>query len=415
MIKKIKFTGAKQGVLAVVIAVCVLVYTVYHVTGLFGEDITTIATGVSTETQLIDAKGYVFRDEAVLYSSNTGVADYFKADGSKVSVGESLASVRAGGGNNEKKLLSYYDEKIEILEQSVHSGVTLAQLPQVSSEISDTYYSLCTMLASGNTSELRAASDKLMLEMNKYSILTDGEDCVVDDTLAAMTEKRDALLNNGTSAVTEKAADSGYFYSYVDGFEGQFTIEAAQTLTPDSFDRLTMRTKPDERATTYAYGKLSASSEWQFAVRMAGVTSGYFEVGETYSLRFIENGNAVIPMTLTQSINDAAHGGRILVFSADRLPDGFVFDRCQSVSIQLSSVSGIYVPRSAVYRLKEGLCVYVLKGSVVKLRQIEIVYEGSDYVLCAVQPEHKGSIEYLGTNELLILNGKNLFDGRILD
>ena len=97
MIKRIKLGAFKPRVGALIIAVCVLVYTVYHVVSLFGEDITTIATGISTETRVVDGKGYVFRDETPLISEYYGVADYLKADGSKVSVGEELAEVRSGG------------------------------------------------------------------------------------------------------------------------------------------------------------------------------------------------------------------------------------------------------------------------------------------------------------------------------
>jgi len=129
----------------------------------------------------------------------------------------------------------------------------------------------------------------------------------------------------------------------------------------------------------------------------------------------VENGNTVIPMTLSKAINDSIEGGKILVFSTDRLPNGFVFGRCQSVSVTVSSVSGIYVPKSAVYRSGGSYCVYVLRGSVVCYRRIEVIYEGSDYFLCEPQPIDQQHNDYLEANELLIIKGSNLFDGRILD
>ncbi len=414
MIKRIKLGGVKQRVIALIIGIAVFVYSVYHVVSLFGEDMTTVATGVSTETQVVDAKGYVFRNERVLYSENTGVADYLKPDGAKVSLGEPLAKVGQSGDKTQKSMLKFYDSKIAILEQSVNSGDELADLPDISADISDSYYSLAQMLATGNTAELGATSEKLLLSMNRYDLLTN-KDTTVADTLSAMSAARDNILKSGGSQVTEVSEDSGYFYSYTDGYESYFTLSAADSITPDSFEELTRYTKPDTRAQSSAYGKLSESSEWRFVIRMTGATSGYFKKDGTYKLQFHENGNSIIPMRLTASIADSRNSGRILVFSADRLPEGFVFDRCQSVSIQMTSVSGIYVPRTAIHHEKEGLCVYVLKGSVVKMRRIEIVHEGTDYVLCATEPEGKGSIEYLGTNELLIVGGSNLFDGRILD
>lgn len=142
---------------------------------------------------------------------------------------------------------------------------------------------------------------------------------------------------------------------------------------------------------------------------------GYFKLGETYRLQFVENGDAVIPMTLTYETEDSVYGGKIFVFFANRLPSGFVFSRSQSVSIEVSTASGIYVPKSAVHRMGGSYCVYVLRGSVVRLRRIDIVYEGTDYYLAATGIVGEGGAEYLDTNELLITRGSNLFDGRILD
>ena len=59
--------------------------------------------------------------------------------------------------------------------------------------------------------------------------------------------------------------------------------------------------------------------------------------------------------------------------------------------------------------------VYVLDGSVVRIRYISVVYEGSDYYLCDEVSPEDSDVTYLGLNELIIIKGGNLFDGRILD
>ena len=105
----------------------------------------------------------------------------------------------------------------------------------------------------------------------------------------------------------------------------------------------------------------------------------------------------------------------ILLNPTHRLPEGFVFNRSQSVSIEVSSISGIYVPKSAVHRGGGTYYVYILKGSVVFYRRIDVIYEGSDYYLSATEHTDTEGAEYLGINELLVIRGSNLFDGRILD
>ncbi len=415
MIKKLKKNVTVQRVGALIIGVAVLAYSVYHVASLFGEDISTIATGVSNETKVVDGKGYIFRDETPLFSSNNGVADYLKDDGSKVSLGEELAYVYDKGDKSEKQAMEYFDDRIEILSQSVHSGYTLAELPEINANISDSYYSLVKMMASGDTGGISEAADKLLLNMNCYDLLT-AQDSPVDNTLDSMTQKRDGVLNAGGDSVVECAFASGYFYTDVDGFESLFTVAAADGLTADAYYELvSSRDSVDKNALENAYGKLAKNNEWRFVVRLPATTAPYFSVGNEYKMEFVENGYKVIPMTLRSAVEDDVYGGRILVFSANRLPAGFVFDRCQSVSMEVSSQSGIYVPKAAVHRLGGEPCVYVLKGSVMRVRRIEIVYEAKDYYLTSTDLVSDTSVPYLDTNELLIVGGNNLFDGRILD
>ncbi len=417
MVKKFKLGGVKQRIFALIIAIAVLIYTVYHISSLFGEDISTIATGISRENVVLDGKGYIFRDEKILRSENNGVCDYLCSDGSKVSIGEPLANVHANGSDMAKKMMSYYDDKIAILEQSVGAQHTLADLPEISGAVWSDYYALCKMLSVGESGELEKTADELLLSLNKHSLLTD-ENSPVDDTLSRMKTEREGLLVGGGASVAEHADESGYFYSYADGLESFFTLGAADSITAESFYELT-RTDSQKNivpeSLDNAYGRLSKNSEWRFVMRMGAVSSAYFEDGKGYTLSFTENGNVSIPMTLLSSVNDTVGSGKILVFSANRLPEGFVFDRIQSVSIEVSSSAGIYVPRSALHRMGGEYCVYVLKGSVVKIRRIDVVYEGRDYLLSATDKKSDTGVPYLDTNELLIINGENLFDGRILD
>ena len=415
MIKRLKGNGVIQRIAAVVLCIAVFVYTVYHISSVFGEDIATISTGVSREARTVDGMGYIFRNETVLYSQNGGVADYIKKDGDKVSVGDSLATVYSSGSPSSKAIIRLLDDKIAILEKSVGSGYALADLPAVNDGISEAYYALAQAIATKDTGSISEQKDKLLMSMNCHSLLTD-ESSPVDDTLRTMREQREALISNSGSCVEEKSADSGFFYTYVDGYEQYFTADAAQSLTLAEYQRLTSDgVSPDSAAASLAYGKLAENSRWYLAMKLSQISAELFEKGKEYRLLFVENANTVIPMTLVSFINDTENGGALAVFYTDRLPEGFVFSRSQSVSIEVSSISGIYVPKSAVHRGGGTYYVYILKGSVVFYRRIDVIYEGSDYYLSATEHTDTEGAEYLETNELLVIKGGNLFDGRILD
>ena len=62
-LKRFKIKNAwKYRLIVAVLAVSVLLYTVYHIASLFGEEISTFAAGVTTETEAISGMGYLFRD-----------------------------------------------------------------------------------------------------------------------------------------------------------------------------------------------------------------------------------------------------------------------------------------------------------------------------------------------------------------
>lgn len=414
MIKKLK-GGIKQRIVAVILGMAVVVYAAYHVASLFGEDVATITTGVSTESVVLDGKGYVFRDETVLYSNYTGVAEYLKEDGTKVHVGEELARISADGGAEYKNTVKDLNERINILEESVSGSYSLADLPYINDQIDDSYYALAKMLAEGDTGGISEQTDKLLLNMNRRSLVTDGDSSPVEETLTELKERRDGIFKIGGGKVVESAPEGGYFYSYVDGYENYFTFGATENMTAEQYYNIADgKTSVDIRARNTAYGKLASSSKWRFVMRVSGKQAVYFKTDGEYSFQFVENGNVKIPMTLMSSVDDTVYGGNILVFETNRLPDGFIFDRCQSISVTVDSHSGIYIPKDAVHRSGTNYYVYILKGSVVKRRNISVVFEGKDYYLSDADAKSSDGFELIGTNELLIIEGKDLFDGRIL-
>ena len=61
------------------------------------------------------------------------------------------------------------------------------------------------------------------------------------------------------------------------------------------------------------------------------------------------------------------------------------------------------------------MCTF-LKGSVVQFRAIEVAYIGRDYYLVEADfDDDESEFAYLTQNELIITNGQNMFDGRIMD
>ena len=406
--QKIAFTAA--GVLLVF-------YILYHIVGLFGEDMSTIITGVSRENTYLDSDGYIFRNERLLYSNYGGAANYEVGDGEKVSEATLLATVYDGGGDAETlETLRLIDSRIEMLERSVSSGYGVADLPEIKSEMDEAYYALIDRLANRECDDLLKQIDKLKTSMNSFSHISSKDDSAVAAALEELRDAKRSILLNSGAYISEYSSEGGYFYSYSDGLESMFTLSAADTIDGDGFDLLVESSSTGgETEGARSYGKLAENSVWKLGMEIPEEKKIYFDEKGSYEVTFTSNGGVTVPMTLDKMVADSEDGTYILIFSTDRLPEGFVFNRCQNVKICVNSISGIYVPKSAVHRSDGRLCVYVLKGSVVREREIEVLYEERDYYLVDQNGGDDEEAVYLGINELLILNGKNLFDGRILD
>lgn len=396
------------------IFVLIFSYALYHLVGLFGEDIATFAAGVTTEKTVLSENGYIFRDEKVLTSSFGGVVDYRTENGVKVSKGQALATVYEGGDAETRETVARLDRQIALLEKSFDETLSALEMGQLKQSVGYTYDSLVKIIATGDTGDLSKRADEFLIGLNQMDGLAKGEQAQGYATLNALRAERQQILDESGLSQTHSATATGYFYTQVDGYEDEFTMAAAEKLTVASFYDLLDRKSARLPEQELAFGKICDSSEWLLVLPIKNSEKRYFEAGETYSAEFFQNNHTVLPMTLDRIIG-SAEDGALLVFRTDRLPNNFSFDRCQSVRLEIDSVSGIYVPRDVVERIGGGYRgVYVLRGNVVYFRRIEIVYEGSDYYLVKDGVEDTEN-PYLQVNDLIILNGKNMFDGRVLD
>jgi putative membrane fusion protein len=395
----------------------VFVYTAYHLVNLFlSEDIETIISGVTTESDSVSGTGYVFREEILFTSGTAGAVDYFVADGEKIGVGQQIANVYgvslSSNGILAKRMLFLTDKQISLLEKSVISGAEVTDLASLRKDAGDTYYKILNLISERDTSELAVQTENMMVTMNKMNVLTDGTSSVTKSLDALRAQRESYLVGEHMPQTSHK---SGYFYYTPDGFESRFKPSALEDMTANEFYSLVHYYENTEpKIDSAVYGKLAETTVWYFAMPLSQKRAAALVDGNDYRLTFKENNNTTLTMTLEKRIEANSREESILIFKCNRLPDNFILDRCQNAEIEISSMDGIYVPLSAMKRVNGVRGVYVLRGSVVHFRKVDIIYNGADYCLVAESGEAEGNYEYLGTNELIITNGKNLFDGRIL-
>ena len=215
--------GFMQKIAVGVVCIVVFAYTVYHVASIFREDISTYAAGITTESTTLSYNGYMFRDEQLLTSSNSGVVDYSVVDGTKVSEGQLLA-VAYEEGRSEQGRVTELDRQIRLLNESLDLTGDNSDIVAVKDKNNDTYDALVKLLGASDTGGFSYQAEKLLVGMNRASEISGGSNAGV--TLDRLYAEQSEIFSQSGDGEECKSPKNGYFFSGADGCEKYFTIDA---------------------------------------------------------------------------------------------------------------------------------------------------------------------------------------------
>ncbi len=409
-------------VLSTVLSIGLAVFLLYHLLGSFTTDVVTAPIVYTTQEQASDYDAYIFRGEYLLYtgSSTDGTISHLRNDGEKVAVGEQVCQVYPGSVAEENtQLLQEINKKLNRLyNSSQNEGVTFTDTTMIDNTINTTYYTLLSRMADGNAGYAIAKSDDLIAALNQRQVITHHVENF-DAEIAALEQQRDQLISHtGEAAEIITANKSGYYYADIDGFEGIFDSTRLDNMTLDEYDRL-ISSVADASLQKNAQGgtncgKLVTDYNWYITCRITTEESRAFTENYTYTVIFPYNSDTRIDMVLDRMILQADDDRVVLVLRTNIIPENFSFLRRQSVQIVTSTYQGYKIPISAV-RMRDGVQgVYILEGYVVKFRRIDALREIDGYFICRENDGSAENADMVALYDRIIINGKNLYEGRII-
>lgn len=398
---------------AALLVVGLIVYTVYHVVASSSAHLMTTPTRPITDLRMMRGEGYWFRNESVLTVEGTGVVDALVESGSKASKNVALATVWSGEATSEvettQRELDRLNRLIAILEASaVSPGTPLTYADAYRQQAGAIYLAMQNAMQAGKWSDVSALSDELLVLLNRHGALVGGASAH-QSALAELKAQKSALLGKQSAKVYNEVS-SGYYYdrTCVDGYETYFDIEDLDTLTLSHLDRL-KSTSPLSYEGRTVVGKMVYSYTRYLAVEMQGEGSVFLE-GELYELRFPQNDGRTLNMTCRR-VTPSENGRFVAVFETGDNPSWLSQARISSVEVVAGSTTGYYVPDSAL-RVVDGVeGVYIFEDSTVRFRRVEVLYRGDGY--CVVAEQGDLGEEYLALYDILITDGKKLYDGKV--
>ena len=396
----------------VVLSLFVIVFFMGQVFFSRGEPLRTETAYVYDMTEDIPFEGVYLRDETVVHNSGSGVLSYEHEDSSKVGQ-SSVVAYRYRNENDIdlRRRIEALDRQIAVLvEAEKLVGTDNSQLETITSQINLVHSSLVDCIISG---DYKSAADyeNQMLEALCKREIAKGESEGYSEKMSQLRAERDQLSSQITGDVQSIYANgTGYFVSSVDGYEDKLTFNDSDTITASEIKNIIEN--PDISASGTAVGKLIADYRWRVAAVLdSNKLFGMYE-GSAVTLR-VGSENTELEAKIV-SIHDtgAGDGTAVYVFECDRLTSAVVGSRVENFKLVVSSYGGLRVSREAIrYNEAEERGVYIVRGSSLVFKKINVIYWGQDYIICS---QEEGD-EYLKLYDEIVTEGKDLHDGRVIE
>lgn len=401
-----------------ILSVLFIWYIAYHLLSGLEKGVETTPAVIATKANSVLLDAYIMRDEEIVYANTRGGINYLYDDGEKIGAGATVANIYAGSDAEETaNRIFEIDTKLELLESNgAANEFSQTDTNTIDEKINELYYIIRDKIEDGDYEYALYRKNELLTYLNKRLLVT--------QNLTDHTEQINKLKNE-RATLAQKLVEledyvtvdrPGYFYSKVDGYEAIFNTQTISDLTLASFDAMT-DSEPADYSGEFPVGKIVRSTDWYLVSETTKDNLKKFTEGNTYEIKFPYNSDVSIKMKLEKIVKEADSDKTVLVFKTDVMPSGFNYLRKQNVQIIEESYTGYKVPSNAVRVINGKKGVYILSGNTVKFKEITVLVEQDGYFIVEERPsyyEDPDCYDKLGLYDMIIVSGKNLYDGKII-
>ena len=214
--------------------------------------------------------------------------------------------------------------------------------------------------------------------------------------------------------------EAGYFVSTAEGEEATAEYTKAAELSVANINNIIKNAKQKKK--NNAVGKLVKSFDWYVAcvVEKESITS--LQEGSRVAVYFPQSDVDEQEATVAAINTDAGNPkNAALILQLGNMDENIAKIHSGKVEIRFDKYEGIKIPNDAIRAVsvkdektgeeKTVKCVYVLSGNVVKLKYIDILFNGGDFVIAKSNTTQTG---YVRLYDRVIVKGDDLSDGKIV-
>ncbi len=367
---------------------------------------------ISEATASREFKGVFIRDEIPVTYSGNGVLSYNVSDGGKVGSGSVIAEVYSDENqiviNHQIESLT---KELDILEKIQNPGtLESAQPSSVSAGIKESYRNLILCRDMGNYEAFSESKEKLLVQMSTYQIITNEVDGFEQQISDLRSELNQLTRQSSKSVETVKSDRPAYFVSYCDGYEGELTSKNLDSLTLDKIDEI----KDERKTDSNIVGKLVEGYHWYIAGEVDNSRKEY-NIGSHVKLR-LESSAEYVDAVIYDVRDEGDSKRSLIILECSLFNYDLVQHRTEKIELVMGDFRGLKVPREAIRFDKQKVVdedgktsgevslkgVYILKGEQIEFKKIDVIYEGSDYVLSKI---HEDDSSYLALYDDIMTEG----------
>lgn len=412
-----KLIGIAAVALIVVIYICCQVYITVN-----KNSITTEIAIAASEKKTLSADMFVIRDEKIITASGNNIVSAV-SDSTRVGVNDTVAysfadSASAGNILRMREITKELDYYSSLLNQSVSiAGDTTAHDNRIMKDL----MSFSAMISSGDFSSLDVYEAELRDAITSRQTAT-GVHLELSDVINEL-ESEYSSLKAKTGKYTEiKSGGTGYYISGVDGYENLLDYDHVDSWTISDLENA-MAAEPAV-ITDNQIGRLVHGYYWYLACVVDTNKINSLREGRRRTITFPDSSVDDITATVHMIKSDAATDKSLLVFECNAMSEDLASLRNEHAVIILEEISGYRVDNRAIRSNENNeMGVYVVKGSVMRFKKLEIAYSGDDYSIVTTpflrndEEEMRlvSKSDYIGVFDEYIVSGQDLYDGKIMN
>ncbi len=358
----------------------------------------------------LNITGVIMRGEYLITDDTKGVYHYLVEDGARVASGNTVANIydSESASLTMSEIENLTEQLDSITELQNYNNQQAANLDLANDKVDTALNELIFATSNGDYAAAPSLCEELLLSLNRRQIVT-GEETDFSVRIADLQERLNSLkasLPNQKGSIT--APLSGYFSTFVDGYENVLNCSDLKAVTVDFLDELKPQKLPEN-----VIGKIVSDYEWYIAAKVKINDSMRYKVGDSLIIKTSVRSAPELEVKVAQINLAEDTDSAVVIFSCNQLNNELASMRTGPMTVVSDVHSGLKVSRSALRVVDSETGVYVVSGISLKFVKVNVLYNNDayDFIICE---QVQSNSDVLRLYDEVVVKGKKLYEGKII-